>query len=75
MRKAIRKDSLIFFFEGINMTIEQKLKLWYPADVLQPATPYIYFNSLERTETGRYIYNTVKPYYSKSLGEASISGA
>ena len=53
------------------MNLSQKLKLWYPENVLEPATPYVYFNSLLSTETGKYIYNTVEPYYSKTLGEAS----
>ena len=53
------------------MNLSQKLKLWYPENVLEPATPYVYFNSLLSTETGKYIYNTVEPYYSRTLGEAS----
>lgn len=57
------------------MNIQQKLKLWYPQDVLTPSTPYVYFQSLLRTETGNYIYNTVAPYFQKSLGEISISNA
>lgn len=57
------------------MNISQKLKLWYPENILEPATPYVYFNSLLSTETGKYIYNTVEPYYSKTLGEASPSHA
>jgi len=39
------------------MNLEQKLKLWYPKDVLVPSTPYVYFDSLLQTETGRYIYS------------------
>ena len=57
------------------MNLTDNLKLWYPSDVLEPTTPYVYFQSLLHTEVGNYIYNQVKPYFSKSLGEVSSSNA
>ena len=40
----------------------------YPPQVLKPETPYIYFDSLLKTEDGgREIYNQVKPYFEKNI--------
>lgn len=57
------------------MNLEQKLKLWYPKDVLVPSTPYVYFDSLLQTETGRYIYSQIAPYFSSNLSPTSFSSS
>ena len=42
----------------------------YPTNVLNPSTPYVYFNSLlESDEGGKLIYNTVKPFFEKQIPE------
>ena len=39
----------------------------YPPSVLNPAAPYVYFNTLLDTDNGAYIYNAVAPYFSSYL--------
>lgn len=40
----------------------------FPENVLEPSTPYVYFNSLVLSKgPGRIIYNKVKPYFSNTI--------
>ena len=40
----------------------------FPENVLEPSTPYVYFNSLLLSKgPGRTIYNKVKPYFSTTI--------
>jgi hypothetical protein len=43
------------------------LNIHYPSGVKDPATPYVYFKTLLDTDTGKYIYNAVLPYFSSHL--------
>ena len=43
------------------------LNIHYPSGVKDPATPYVYFNTLMDTDTGKYIYDAVLPYFSSHL--------
>lgn len=47
------------------------IQIHYPPGVKDPATPYVYFNTLLDTESGKYIYEAVAPYFSSHLTKGS----
>jgi len=46
----------------------------YPQNVLEPSTPYIYFNSLLYSKDGgEIIYKTVKPFFEAHINEITYN--